>query len=150
MFPMLAIDGDQSQIIEEDAHVSVTFSGDDVSHRCAACGEGLTATTDGYESELTGPACPYSADDDGAHDPEPVPLSWANSATIVTDDDEDSVTVTISVGDPRGAFCFTVRRVPDDADSDLGGRLVLHVPYPGESCGHRPLTQLHPGTFVIG
>jgi hypothetical protein len=145
MYSTLTVDGDESQFIDDDAHVAVAFPGSDATHRCATCGEDLTETTQGYESELTGGTCPCA--DDDAHDAEPVPLSWVNSAAILTDDGEDSVTVTISVGDPRGAFCFTVRRI---ADGDLVGRLVLHTPYPGECMPHRPLTQLHPGTFVIG
>jgi hypothetical protein len=148
MYSTLTVDGDESQFIEDDAHVAVTFSGSDATHRCVACGEDLTDTTQGYESELTGGTCPCA--DDDAHDPELVSLSWVNSAAILTDDGEDSVTVTISVGDPRGAFCFTVRRIPSDAPGDLAGRLVLHTPYPGMGMLHRPLTQLRPGTFVIG
>jgi len=86
----------------------------------------------------------------GPHAPERVPLSWVNSATVDTDGKDDSVTVSVSVGDPRGAFCFTVRRVPDHAEGDLAGRLLLHVPYPGEPLPHQQLTAHHPGTYLIG
>nr|MDT0665564.1 hypothetical protein [Micromonospora sp. DSM 115978] len=73
-----------------------------------------------------------------------------NHAGVTTDDAVDSVTVHVSVGDPRGAFTFTVRRVPDDADSVLAGRLLLHVPHPDAPMGHLPLTALHDGTYLIG
>lgn len=86
----------------------------------------------------------------GPHVPERVPLSWVNSAAIDADDKDDSVTVSISVGDPRGAFTFTVRRIPDDAESDLAGRLLMHLPYPGHPLPHEPLTEHHPGIYLIG
>lgn len=72
------------------------------------------------------------------------PLSWLNSAAIDFDYDQDSVSVSISVGDPRGAFVFTVRRRPDT------GELLLHTPYPGEGMPHMALEALQPGTFRIG
>jgi hypothetical protein len=78
------------------------------------------------------------------------PLSWCNSATIHADEVEDSVTVAISVGDPRGAFTFIIRRVPQDVKSDLAGQLIMHVPYIGESRGHMELTPLHEGTYAVG
>lgn len=71
------------------------------------------------------------------------PLSWCNSANIRQDPDDDAVHVSISVGDPRGAFAMTIRRLDD-------GSLVMHVPYPGESMPHMKLTDLHPGTYRIG
>ena len=86
----------------------------------------------------------------GPHVPERAPLSWVNSAAIDADDKDDSVTVSISVGDPRGAFCFTVRRIPDHAESHLAGRLLMHLPYPGHPLPHEPLTEHHPGTYLIG
>jgi hypothetical protein len=74
---------------------------------------------------------------------ERAPLGWCNSATIHLDREEDSVTVLISVGDPRGAFAFTVRRLQD-------GRLIMHTPYPGESMPHLGLTEIRPGTYEVG
>lgn len=60
---------------------------------------------------------------------EPGPLTWLNSARIVTNPENDEVSCLVSVGDPRGAFCFTVRRLSD-------GRLVIHTPHPGETMAH--------------
>lgn len=65
---------------------------------------------------------------------ERAPLGWANSAQIVLDRDEDSITLLISVGDPRGAFAFTVRRTQD-------GELRLTVPHPSDGLLHMPLTE---------
>lgn len=175
----LYLDSDPVQDVEDDAvRVSLEFGWvTGTQFRCAACGGDLTQTTDGFEAadDPDGDVCPdydpadhdpgpggepddADADGDGdgpgygtgPHVPRRVPLSWVNSAAIDTDDKDDSVTVSISIGDPRGAFCFTVRRIPDDADSDLAGRLVLHVPYPAEPMPHEPLTEHHPGTYLIG
>jgi len=148
MYATLSVDGYETQLTDDEAHIAVTFSGGDATHRCADCGEELTETAQGYESELTGDTCPRS--DDDAHDPEPIPLSWVKSAAILVDEGEESVTLAIGIGDPRGAFCFTVRRIPDDAGGDLAGRLVIHMPYPGETLPHQVITELRPGTFVVG
>lgn len=71
------------------------------------------------------------------------PLSWLNSARITTDPKDDAVHCLVSVGDPRGAFCFTVRRNP------ATGHLLIHVPHPGESMAHEATRQLHPGTLEV-
>lgn len=77
------------------------------------------------------------------HDWEPIPLSWVNSASIDLRESHDEVTVSISVGDPRGAFVMTIRRTDD-------GRMFMHVPYENMSYPHMPLTRLHGGTFQLG
>ncbi|MFD2414809.1 hypothetical protein [Amycolatopsis pigmentata] len=118
----------------------------------------MTESPDGYETasgeatcadfEPVGEIDPDSGE--GPHDPERIPLSWCNSAAVHTDESEDSVTVSISVGDPRGAFTFTIRRVPDDVGSNLAGHLIMHTPYAGQPLPHKELTPLHGGTFVVG
>jgi len=80
---------------------------------------------------------------ENGYEQEPGALTWLNSARVTADPDEDAVRFAVSVGDPRGAFVFTVRRLND-------GTLVMHVPHPGDSCLHAPLTPLHEGTFRIG
>ena len=71
-----------------------------------------------------------------------MPLGWLNSASIVTDANDDAVRFFVSVGDPRGAFQFTVRRMPD-------GDLLIQTPTTGDSFLHRPLRELFPGTLQI-
>lgn len=71
-------------------------------------------------------------------------LSWLNSAAIVLDYERDEASVSLSVGDPRGAFVFTIRRRPDT------GELLLHVPCPGEGLPHMPIQELRPGAYRIG
>lgn len=172
MFCALYLDGDPIEHVEESARVSLEFASDSgVTHRCSACGADLIETSDGFQTDAGDTDCaahdPYDdpnhspADDDGPaddgpavgtgpHSPEPIPLSWVNSAAIDTDEKDDSVTVSISVGDPRGAFSFTVRRLPDGADCEIAGRLIMHVPYPGEPLPHERLTEQRPGTYLIG
>lgn len=58
--------------------------------------------------------------------------------------------MSISVGDQRGAFRMTIRRIPAAAGNDIAGRLIMHVPHPSEPCLHAPLTELHTGTYVVG
>lgn len=72
--------------------------------------------------------------------------AWCNSAAISVDDADDSVSVSISVGDPRGAFVMTVRRV----EGDDGAGLVLSVPDPSDGFLHMPLKSIHDGYFRIG
>ena len=79
---------------------------------------------------------------ENGYDQDPGPLDWLNSARITTDPEDDAVRCSVSVGDPRGAFVFTVRRLPD-------GRLVIHVPHPGESLAHVETSQLHEGTLLV-
>ena len=171
MFCSVSVDGDFVDHLDDSARVSVDFDWDSgATYRCARCGAALVETCDGPETEDGQTHCPaYDTDDlddpddgpddnpdgnesakDSPHDPERVPLAWVNSAAIDTDEKDDSVTVSISVGDPRGAFSFTVRRVPDTADGELAGRLIMHVPHPGEPLPHERLTELHPGTYLIG
>lgn len=69
-------------------------------------------------------------------------LSWLNSARITTDPEGDAVHCIVSVGDPRGGFCFTVRRLSD-------GRLVIHTPCPGEDLAHECTAHLHAGTLLV-
>ncbi len=82
-------------------------------------------------------------DAENGYDQEPGQLTWLNSARITTDPTEDAVHCIISVGDPRGGFCFTVRRL-------LDGGLIIHMPHPGEGLPHMALKELSPGTFEVG
>lgn len=106
---------------------------------CLAC-EDNEPTGISYEGEATVRIANDAAEN--GYDQDPGPLTWLNSARITTDPADDAVHCLVSVGDPRGAFCMTVRRCPD-------GRIVLHLPYPAEGMAHLPTQQLHEGTLVI-
>lgn len=144
----------------ESVHVAVNEDSDRPRFSCVACG---AETTDDPDRDEICPDRDYRTwdeetddwvddpdDPSGPHAWEPVPASWLNSAGISFRAEDDSVTVSISVGDPRGAFTMTVRRVPDDVDGDLAGKLIMHVPYPGETTPHVPMRRLHDGTYIIG
>lgn len=164
MLAVLSVDGAPSQLCDDTPDtVALEFDTDGApTHRCRACGEELTATVDGFETESGESTCAafepaedthQNTDSDtsgGPHDPERIPLSWCNSAAVRTDESDDSVTVSVSVGDPRGAFTLTIRRIPDDVDSDLAGQLIMHVPYADQPSPHMDLSPLHHGTYVVG
>jgi hypothetical protein len=160
MFAALCADGLPIASDGETESVTLEFgTGAGALWRCRACGEDLTETTAGWAAEAAdGLLCAAYDPADGAltgsqegrHDPERIPLSWCNGAGIRVDESADSVTLSLSVGDPRGAFTFTLRRICDDAPGELAGRIVLHTPYPGESLPHMPLTAVRPGTYLVG
>lgn len=161
-YPTLYVDGDV--LMPEDGEpierVSLAVDDNGVMRKwkCRHCGEELEEDGDGWEA----PDAPMAwrvdcsenfegedGDDSRPHEPEPRPLAWVNHAAIELDEDDDAVHVSISVGDPRGAFTFTVRRLPDSAEVN-GGRLIMHTPHPGEGWAHEKLTELHSGTYLIG
>lgn len=117
-YPVVTLDGDQ--VTQTDGR---SVSPDDELERVQVS---FPDKENGYQTEAGAAA----------------PLGWCNSAAVTLDRGEDSVTVSISCGDPRGAFAFTVRRLRD-------GRLVMHVPCPEDTVLHRPLRQVRPGTFDI-
>jgi hypothetical protein len=162
MFADLYVDGTLQPLPDEcPDRVALEFDSP-CAYRCRVCGDELNETTEGLCTDSGEYVCPDydpslrpDADSepdcaDGPHDAERVPLSWCNSVAVSADEAEDSVTVSISVGDPRGAFTFTIRRVPDDVDGDLAGQLILQVPHGGMASPHMPLTELHDGTYVVG
>lgn len=65
-----------------------------------------------------------------------------NSAAIDFSEEEESLTVSISIGDPRGALTMTVRRLSN-------GKVILHVPHADDSMPHVPLSEIRPGTFEV-
>jgi hypothetical protein len=160
MLPLISIDSESQEVTDDVEYVTVEFDTDrEETHRCRACSEPLTQDGEVFSGGPEGALClenlldgPVTDDsvDYGPHDPEPIPLSWVNSAAIHLDEREDSVTVMISVGDPRGAFAFTVRRIPSDTDAEHAGRLIMHMPHPGESSPHVTTKELHAGTLLIG
>ena len=147
---------DRAVPVEENPDTVTLDFGDPVPYRCGGCGEELTETAAGFTTDRAGLSCPdYQTDDTstatgGPHIPVPVQLSWCNSAGISVDGTDDSVTLSVSVGDPRGAFVFTIRRVPDDVSGELAGQLVLHVPDPSDGQPHMRLTPIRPGAFLVG
>lgn len=109
------------------------------SHACEDCSG---KDTDCPNCDGTG-ECP-DCDNDGdieVHDWERIPFHWINSASIHVENDH--VDVTISVGDPRGAFVMRLERHSD-------GELRLSVPHERMALPHMPLQQRGPGFFKVG
>lgn len=125
-------------------------NGYDPTFTCRHCGEEITreGSDDEWRDDAGETFC-AEVDEEGMtqrHEPEESSLThasaWLNSARVAVDGNE--VHATISVGDPRSAFCMTVRMHPD-------GYLIMHVPHPSnEAVVHAALTELHPGTYRIG
>jgi len=166
--------GGAGGILEEDGYVTVEFGWEapDVQWRCVHCDQVWDEADDSAEDECPEGECTCEGDCPDEHDTaaceacssgrldecdiamsecerphevvkEHVPLGWVNSAGMEFNEDDDSVTVSISTGDPRGAFGMTIRRTDD-------GKLIMHVPYPGEPFAHEELTELHTGTYRVG
>lgn len=106
--------------------------------RCSECNDGLFGDGDGFSSFMEEPC---TETDDGAHVPQRVPLSWPNSVWVDFDEKEDRISIGISVGDPRGAFVFSVYRMED-------GTYRVSTPYPGEGMPHMELRQLNNGFYA--
>lgn len=186
---MLYIDGeDTSELADkfsewQDQGLRVQFEtpaseGRDAESRCKRCSRDLVDYGELQDEEDQSPFCPeefQTSDDDEEdrlrHDPEPLPLTWFNSAAFDFSAEEDSVTVSISVGDPRGAFAFTIRRLPahtfepysdapercrscgelpQDRRHSGRGQLVMHTPYERMGMPHVPVKKVSDGTYLIG
>lgn len=141
-YPTLYIDGTEipgidSLIDDEGARVQVEWTA--VSNGYVS--EGWTCRDCGETFERWRDAQKHGRDDHGETPANVEHVSaLVNSAAI--DWMGDDLTVSISTGDPRGAFVMTVRRMAD-------GTRILHVPHP-DSSQHETLTELHPGTYRIG
>lgn len=70
--------------------------------------------------------------------------AWLNSASVSVEPGDDRVTVSISIGDPRGAFVMSVERVRyiDAETGEERDDLRLSVPHPESSFLHLPLAEL--------
>lgn len=144
-FPTLYVDG--TAVEDDDARESLTdYEGARVQVEWDAVAngyvsEGWTCDDCGDHFERWRDGQKHGRDE---HDETPANLTkvspLANSAAI--DWTGDDLTVTISTGDPRGAFVMTVRQMAD-------GTKLLHVPHP-DTAHHETLTELHPGTYRIG
>lgn len=150
--PLVALD-------DLSVQLSINEEGDQSRWRCSGCGEeshedtpeqgecdGSGNLIDCVEHELDEDGDCEHCDGSGeieVHDWQELALHWVNSASIHADPSADIITVTISVGDPRGAFVMSVERMSD-------GELRLSVPHATMSAPHMPLTEYGPGWFKVG
>lgn len=151
--PLVALD-------DLSVQLSINEEGDKPQYRCSGCdeetdtpenhgGEGCDGSgnfIDCVEHVLDADGDCEHCDGTGeieVHEWDEVPLHWVNSASIHADPSCDRIMVTISVGDPRGAFVMSVERMSD-------GELRLSVPHEHMSMPHMPLQERGPGWFKVG
>jgi hypothetical protein len=136
MFAAVEHNGVAIQTLEDesdDGTITVTF---DDEFQCTICHEVFADKPDADEE------CPEADEDGGTHQLGYHPLGWLNHASITMDAEKESVTVSISVGDPRGAFSMEITRNEE-------GRIIMFVPYEGQPMPHLPIRQLHPGSYAV-
>ena len=139
-----------TMVEDNDLTIAATFEEGD---HCVHCGETIAEYVTGWEHDATGARWCHdltdeeAAEDDDATAATPAPSLPGNWAGITTDEADESVQVEISVGDPRGCFTMTLRRV---RDADGRDRLFLRVPHPEDSTPHAPMREVHPGYYEIG
>lgn len=142
-------------IDDEDGTLLVQFDweGERKQHRCRRC-DMVFANED--DAELDGCAeaecmvhtgdenCDDHACEYGGHDlvEEDEPLSWANSAGLHFNESKDQIDLSISLGDPRGAFVMSVFRLPN-------GQIRMEVPHPKDGFLHLPLRQIGTAVYIV-
>lgn len=108
---------------------------------CEGTGTGREFGPDGYETGCE--TCAGTGSVPGSHVAEPTPFGWANSARIHLSEDGSEITLTVSIGDPRGGISMTARRMDD-------GTILLHVPTLDRVKSHMHYaTVAHEGTFIL-
>ena len=101
-----------------------------------------TEHLDSYDAETVWARISNPEAENGLTEDLAPPLAWLNSAQITADPDNDEVNCLVSIGDPRGAFCFTVRRLAN-------GRIIIHTPHPDESLAHMKTREVRLGTLEV-
>lgn len=153
MFAIARFNGDEpTPMLDEDGSLTVEFDweAERVQYRCRKCDSIFPVEEDADDDPCLDSECivhtgDENCDDHGCeyagHDlvSEEEPLAWVNSAGIHIDEENNRVDVSISVGDPRGAF---VMRLYKDRD----GGIYMEVPYPGEPWAHMPLAPVNEGS----
>lgn len=136
-------DGEVTTEVDDLSSIQLVINNEGTDHVvCGQCRAPLTDIGANTWNDADGHWLCRDTEDGGPHTPQPEPLSWINSASIWPQPEEDSLTVAVSVGDPRGSFCMTVRRV--------NGRILLDVPHPDAPSLHMPLQALRTGTYQVG
>jgi hypothetical protein len=69
-------------------------------------------------------------------------FSWVNSAGIHLNEQDDTIDLAISLGDPRGAFIMRLYRTAN-------GQIRMEVPYPEQGFLHLPLRELGRGVYAV-
>jgi hypothetical protein len=138
------VESDGSADAEDNPSVGIyyDYNAEQV-YQCKHCYEELTEYADGFTDEKFGSLTCHD-DDKQRHEVEESELidasRWLHSARVQVNG--DSVVASMSVSDPRGAFTFTMRMMPN-------GELMLYVPHPDDSSPHAKLTEVRPGAYKV-
>lgn len=155
MFAEVTVDGEHVQLMDEAGTVLVQFDDElpTAPWRCTGCEERFTDEDEAEDEECAEAECVVHTGDDNCDDHEcsfphdlvndPQPLTWLNSAAIHLDEEQDQVQLSISLGDPRGAFVMSLRRDKED------GRIYMEVPHPENWFLHLPLKPLSRGFYAV-
>jgi len=135
----LYIDGErqEAELYDGDHRIQIEGPGaEGMRPDCPECGacldEWLPELGEGGHTQAECPECKTVV---------PIGLDWLfNSAHIHMNENGSEMRVGISVGDPRGAFVWTVRRWNGDG-------LLIHGPHPSEGLPHMATKQVRPGTL---
>jgi hypothetical protein len=151
----VTVESDQTKLSVDDIYsVNVPLFGEheasgttETAFICEYCNDPM-ASLEATETEDGDDVCAYNSahDDEGEEAPHHAirkPLTWANSAGIRFDEEEDRIQVSISVGDPRGALVMEVWMGED-------GNLRLSVPHHSDSSKHVEMKHEHDGYYVLG
>lgn len=122
--------------------VDINSDGDLSEFRCTHCQQELNEADTTVTAADEDPEC--HANDDGPHEKEYMPLTWAKNILIDFDEENDTIDLAIATGEPRGGWQFRLRRDPET------GVVYMHLPYADMQGPHEPIRELHPGTFAIG
>lgn len=146
--------GDPREEYLEDDEFSVHAEIEEAT-RCQHCADPIAEYPGiGWVHDGTGERwCGNLTDEEAAEDDEAtaaapgtsLPGNWIG---LSTDPEKESVSVQISLGDPRGCLEMTVRRWENPETGQRG--LLLSLPHPDDSTPHVDLTEWHPGTYFIG
>ena len=145
----LTVNGSPELLEDNDLNLTASIEEGDY---CAHCGD-LIAEYSEWVHDSSGQVWCHdltddeAADDDDATAATPAPVAPGNWAGVTIKPDEETTQVEISVGDPRGCFTMTLRRV---RDSEGRARLFLRVPHPEDSTPHASMREVHPGYYEIG
>lgn len=159
MFAIVRFNGDAPEsLIEDDGSLMVEFDWEAkrVQYRCRICNAVFPIEEDAENDPCLDAECVVHTGDENCDDhgceyaghdvvAEEEPLAWVNSAGVHLDEDKNRVDVTVSVGDPRGAFVMSLYK-------DNDGRVYMEVPYPEKPWLHAELKPVHEssrGFFIV-
>jgi hypothetical protein len=122
-------------------YLALNENGDVQDKRCAACEE---------EMDPDNPTAVLGGDDkcldteDGTHDPEWLPLSWAQNVVIEVDEEQDMITLSLAHAEPRGGWSMRFWRNQEN------GQILMSLPHEGMNEPHASMRKISESTYEVG